>query len=121
MRGAAFAAAICLTLLLAGCAGTGSSPSGAYESQSTPQEPAIAASTQQSDTENTAREDSEKETAEMKLNIDGTDVDVAWEDNQAAADLKALAAAGPVAVEMRRYGGFERVGPLGASLTASDV
>lgn len=121
MRGAAFAAAICLTLLLAGCAGTGSSPSGAYESQSTPQEPAIAASTQQSDTENTAREDSEKETAEMKLNIDGTDVDVAWEDNQAAADLKALAAAGPVAVEMRRYGDFERVGPLGASLTASDV
>ena len=57
----------------------------------------------------------------MKLNIDGTDVDVAWEDNQAVADLKALAAAGPVAVEMRRYGGFEQVGPLGASLTASDV
>jgi hypothetical protein len=67
------------------------------------------------------QEDNDEETIEMKLNIAGTDVAVAWEDNQAVAELKALAADGPVTVELHRYGGFEQVGPLGTSLTSSDV
>ena len=57
----------------------------------------------------------------MRVSIGGTEVDVAWEDNLAVADLRALAEEGPVTVELTMYGGFEQVGPLGASLTASDV
>lgn len=56
----------------------------------------------------------------MMLSIDGIDVDVAWEENQAVDDLKALAADGPIVVELHMYGGFEQVGPLGTRLTASD-
>lgn len=121
MRNTAIAAAIGLTLLLAGCAGAGSSLAGSSGSQSAPQEPATAMSARQSDAASDMQEDNDEETIEMKLNIAGTDVAVAWEDNQAVAELKALAADGPVTVELHRYGGFEQVGPLGTSLTSSDV
>ena len=57
----------------------------------------------------------------MRLSIGGTDVDVEWEDNQAVADLAALASNGPLVIDLSMYGGFEQVGPLGASLTANDV
>lgn len=57
----------------------------------------------------------------MKMSIGGTDVTVEWEDNQAVADLKALVADAPLTVDLSRYGGFEQVGPLGTTLTASDV
>ena len=56
----------------------------------------------------------------MRLSINGTDVSVAWEQNQAVDDLKALADEGAIVAELHMYGGFEQVGPLGASLTASD-
>lgn len=63
----------------------------------------------------------DEEAGEMRMSIGGSDVSVEWEDNQAVADLHALAAEEPVTVELTMYGGFEQVGPLGASLTASDV
>ena len=69
---------------------------------------------------NEANEDDE-EVVEMRMSIGGTDVSVEWEGNQAVADLRALAAEGPVTVGLSMYGGFEQVGPLGTSLTASDV
>ncbi|MDO5107480.1 MAG: cyclophilin-like fold protein [Coriobacteriaceae bacterium] len=123
MKRMMIAVAIGLTLLLAGCANAGSTPSSPASSsgsQSAPQEPTAATSAQQSDVTSAAHEDNEGEAAEMRLSIDGTDVDVAWEDNQAVAELKALAADGPVTVELHMYGGFEQVGPLGTTLTASD-
>lgn len=63
----------------------------------------------------------EGETNAMKMSIDGTDVTVEWEDNQAVADLKALVANAPLTVDLSMYGGFEQVGPLGTKLTANDV
>ena len=57
----------------------------------------------------------------MQLSINGVDVAVEWEDNQAVADLAALASNGPITVELSMYGGFEQVGPLGTSLTTSDA
>lgn len=56
----------------------------------------------------------------MRMGIGDTDVSVEWEDNQAVADLHAFATKAPVTVELSMYGGFEQVGPLGTSLTASD-
>ncbi|MDO4798612.1 MAG: cyclophilin-like fold protein [Coriobacteriales bacterium] len=57
----------------------------------------------------------------MKMSIDGTDVTVEWEHNQAVADLRALVTAAPLTVNLSMYGGFEQVGPLGTTLTANDV
>ena len=57
----------------------------------------------------------------MRMSIGGTDVSVEWERNQAVDDLRALAAEGPITVELSMYGGFEQVGPLGTNLTASDT
>ncbi len=57
----------------------------------------------------------------MKMSIDGTDVTVEWEDNQAVADLRALVADAPLTVNLSMYGGFEQVGSLGKALTANDV
>ena len=62
-----------------------------------------------------------EEPGELRMSIDSADVSVEWEDNQAVSDLRALAAEGPITVNLSMYGGFEQVGPLGTSLTASDV
>ena len=56
----------------------------------------------------------------MKLNIDGTDVDVAWEENPSVAELMEHAATSPITAKLHKYGGFEQVGPLGTSLATSD-
>lgn len=42
------------------------------------------------------------------------------EENALAQELKDLLEKGPITVSMDDYGGFEKVGPLGATLTRSD-
>lgn len=56
---------------------------------------------------------------EMKMKIGGTPVAVAWEDNEAVAALRLLAAEG-LTIPMAMYGGFEQVGPIGRRLPAAD-
>ena len=106
---------VAATLLLAipGCAG------GANETPAPQPAPRQeSASAQEQDSDKVA---DEGETNAMKMSIDGTDVTVEWEDNQAVADLKALVADVPLTVDLSMYGGFEQVGPLGTTLTANDV
>lgn len=55
------------------------------------------------------------------LAINGETLSVTWEDNASVEALKALAASGPLTVQMSKYGGFEQVGPLGASLPRDDA
>ena len=57
----------------------------------------------------------------MRLSIDGAEVTVQWEDNESVAALADLAADGPLTIQMSMYGGFEQVGPLGATLPSSDA
>lgn len=115
-----------LALVLAGCAGAGNiSSSNASGSQPAPKGLEAPASLQEpASSEDSAahveQQDDDKEAAGMRLSIGGIDVGVAWEDNQAVADLTALVADGPVVVDLHRYGGFEQVGPIGATLTTSD-
>lgn len=123
-----FALALLLVLATAGCASAkGTTTTSLAESNSASQESvssaAEQAATQQSDDMGDKQEnDSEEDgTGEMRMSIGGTDVSVEWEDNQAVADLMALAADAPITVELSIYGGFEQVGPLGTSLTTSDV
>ena len=57
----------------------------------------------------------------LSLVIDGTEVAVAWEDNESVEALTELVAAGPLTVQMSMYGGFEQVGSLGTGLPRDDV
>ncbi len=59
--------------------------------------------------------------AELTLSIDGVTVEVAWEDNEAIEELKALAADQPYEIKMSKYSDFEQVGPIGKILTSNDV
>ena len=107
----ALAIAFTLGLSLAGCESPSETP------EPTPAETTPAETTLETIVE---QETSEEEAVEMQLSINGTDVSVAWEDNQAVADLVALASDGPFTIELSMYGGFEQVGPIGTSLTAHD-
>ena len=42
-------------------------------------------------------------------------------DNSSAAEFQAVLGQGPLTIEMEDYGGFEKVGPLGTSLTRNDA
>lgn len=57
----------------------------------------------------------------MKLTIDGTELDVLWEDNESAAALRDLAADAPLTIQLSPYGGFEQVGPIGQRLPRNDA
>ena len=56
----------------------------------------------------------------LHLVISGTEVSVAWEDNESVRALMELAASEPLTVQMSMYGGFEQVGSLGATLPRDD-
>ena len=65
---------------------------------------------------------SEKQTNEMKININinGKNFTATLEDNVAAKELYEIIRAEGLTVEMSDYSGFEKVGSLGRTLTASD-
>ncbi|MBO5609081.1 MAG: hypothetical protein J5929_01730 [Eubacterium sp.] len=60
-----------------------------------------------------------KENKEMVMKIDGTKVDVTWEENASVEELEELAASG-LSISMSMYGGFEQVGSIGKSITQND-
>ena len=129
MRTVALTAALWAALSLVGCSDVGgTSTTSSPESQPVEQESDATLheekpAAQQPDDRDGAQEadNNDKETGEMRMSIGGTDVNVEWDDNRTVADLRALAAEGPITVELSMYGGFEQVGPLGTSLTTSDV
>ncbi len=57
----------------------------------------------------------------MVLAIDGTELDVLWEDNESTAALRELLAEAPLTIRMSPYGGFEQVGPIGRNLPRNDA
>ena len=63
----------------------------------------------------------EEEIIEMKMTINGTAVDVSWENNASVKALAKMAGNGPVTIETDPYGGFEQVGSIGATLPSSDT
>ena len=56
----------------------------------------------------------------MIMMIDGTKVNVEWEDNQAVERLRDMAEDGDITIQMSMYGGFEQVGSIGQSLPRDD-
>ena len=57
----------------------------------------------------------------LKMTINGTEVNVAWEDNESVDALKQLAKENPLTINMSMYGGFEQVGSIGQNLPRNDV
>ena len=54
------------------------------------------------------------------LSVNDTVLDVAWLKKDAVRDLRELLKNGEIVIRTERYGGFEQVGTLPVSLTASD-
>jgi len=54
---------------------------------------------------------------DMKLLIDGKELEVSWEDNDSIKALKQLL---PLTINMHEYGGFEQTGSIGSSIIRND-
>ncbi len=62
----------------------------------------------------------EVQTMQMNVTVGGAVFTAALEENEGARAFLELLEAGPVVIEMSDYAGFEKVGPLGATLPAQD-
>ena len=56
----------------------------------------------------------------LKITVGEQELLATFADNPSAQEFQELLAQGPVTVEMSDYGGFEKAGPLGTTLTRSD-
>ena len=63
----------------------------------------------------------EEDRMELTITINEQTIPVIWESNASVEALKQLASQAPVVTEMKKYGGFEQVGPLGTSLPHLDT
>lgn len=74
------------------------------------------------ETENTESESLEEENRKMKMNVNvnGQDFTATLENNSAVDALVQMMKNGPVTLQLSDYAGFEKVGPLGQSLPASN-
>lgn len=59
--------------------------------------------------------------SQMNVTVNNVSFTATLENNQAALALVDMMRNGPLTLAMQDYTGFEKVGPLGASLPASDV
>ena len=84
-------------------------------------EPVSQEPTEKEQTEASASEDCDKEERTMQMMINGTPVNVLWEDSESVTALTALVQEAPLTIHMTPYGGFEQVGPIGRSLPRNDV
>ena len=57
----------------------------------------------------------------ITLTVAGRRLAVEWQDNASTDALRELLKSGPLTVPLSAYGGFEQVGPLGASLPRNDA
>ena len=57
----------------------------------------------------------------LLITVGDYELTATFADNPSAEEFKALLAQGPVTVEMEDYGGFEKVGSLGTTLSRSDT
>lgn len=108
-------------LCLSACAGrhdlTTEPPTSAIEAQ--PQAAESEKSTKMT-TEETTMPEIDTVESMLFLTIDGTAVDIQWENNAAVAELYALAQ-NVITVNTAAYGGFEQVGSLPQSFSRSDA
>ena len=112
---------LAVVFCLSGCAGQPDLPPEPPTSatEDTPQAAESEKSTQMTTEETTMPEIDTNEPI-LLLTIDGTAVDVQWENNAAVTELYALAQ-NAITVNTSAYGGFEQVGSLPQSFSRSDA
>ncbi len=99
---------------------------GRYETHVPPKEsePSVLTAQQNGDNETEPHEtanETEQETAmKMNVRIEDKTFTATLEDNAAAREFIGLMRESPVSIDMSDYSGFEKVGPLGRSLTADN-
>ena len=102
------------------CIGCGSAKSAATSAPEPEQSPEVTPTEEMPVMEQAKDSKAESEDAEtMRMKINETDVEVAWEDNESVEALKELARDG-LHIQMSMYGGFEQVGSIGKSLPRND-
>lgn len=57
----------------------------------------------------------------LKITVGDYELSATFADNSSAEEFQELLSQGPVTIEMEDYGGFEKVGPLGTTLTRNDT
>lgn len=57
----------------------------------------------------------------MKITVGDQELLATFADNSSAEEFRELLSQGPLTIEMEDYGGFEKVGPLGTTLTRNDT
>ena len=121
--------ALAAVLLLAGCgqtSGSGNEPEYEIEVQTeeTDAETEIETETEEeaADTSSSDETDNEEGIGVMTMNVQVGDASftAALEENDAVSALIEMMEEGPVTIEMDDYSAFEKVGPLGPSLPASN-
>ena len=63
----------------------------------------------------------ETDVRNISLTVAGQALTVEWAENASVDALREMLEKGPLTVELSRYGGFDQVGALGASLPRNDV
>lgn len=61
-----------------------------------------------------------KEELMLKITVGDDELLATFADNSSAEEFRELLSQGAVTIEMEDYGGFEKVGPLGTTLTRND-
>ena len=101
-----------LVVALTAC-GAGSEESAAGSSNEAAEEQSVEQDAMAQTDEADAGED-------MILQINGNEVPVIWESNEAVDKLRELVAGGGIEIQMSMYGGNEQVGPIGSELPSDD-
>ena len=99
-----------------------SSQSETSEQNTVPEEPEESVFSTAPESGETKTEQNEEENSEMQMNVQigGSTFTAALKENAAVDALVDMMEQGPVTIQMSDYSGFEKVGPLGTSLPASN-
>ena len=106
-----------LAVLTLSACGTGGSPAAPSTPPTQSAVPEQATPSPQPSGETAASE----EEPVLKITVGDHELLATFEDNSSAEEFQDLLAQGPVTIEMEDYGGFEKVGPLGSTLTRNDT
>ena len=106
---------VCILLAVLGLCGCGAGE-GATDAAVSPTE-----ATKETVVSRPSAEESDQEGAALKIIVGDQELPATFEDNSSAGALRELLSQGPLTIEMEDYGGFEKVGPLGTTLTRNDA
>lgn len=125
---------VACTLVLAGCAASGSESSSASSNVSQSNSSSASSTTNSSSVSNPSSSTATEEdnvintqdqitssNGDITLNVNGGTLQATLEDNSSATAFAELIESGPLTIDMHDYGNMEKVGDLGASLPTNDT